>query len=588
MKISTKILVLIVVSTLSAGLLLGWVFFGGKEESPIHSHTEEINGETIWTCSMHPQIRQNEPGSCPICGMELIPLEEDTEQTDPMAVSMSPTAVSLANIKTAKTGTTLPVKTISLSGKIKEDERLVFSQTTHIPGRVESLRINFTGEYVSAGTVLAYLYSPELVTAQKELFQTYAIRESQPELYRSAREKLKNWKLTDRQIDEILDTEKIRENFPILADQSGYVIEKMVNPGDYLSRGETIYKIANLSRVWVLFDVYESDLPWINEGDSITFTVASLPGQTYQSVIEYLDPVIHPQTRVASARVVIKNPDNRLKPETFVSGEVTSRLSKDKNTLVIPKSSVMWTGKRSVVYVKTTSDQGLYFRMREVTLGPSVGDSFIIESGLEPGEEIAVSGTFSIDAAAQLAGKPSMMSPHPTAMQGHETEESMKLPEVNEMENTFVTGNAFKNQLRNVFEAYLPVKDALVQSEQAVVKSTAKELENALNAVDMKYIQGEAHKVWMEDLSSLKASVSLISSSSNLKKMREALSPLSDQLYHSLKKFRVEVEGYRQYCPMAKNNKGAYWLSDSDEILNPYFGDTMLTCGNVDDELFTN
>ncbi|SNT18294.1 membrane fusion protein, Cu(I)/Ag(I) efflux system [Ekhidna lutea] len=596
MNISIRTLILVIVATLAGGLLLGWAFFGGSSETD-HSHTEVINGETVWTCSMHPQIRQNEAGACPICGMDLIPLEDDNgEGIDPMAISMSPTAMQLANVVTAVVGSESAMKTIRLNGKVQEDERLIFSQTTHFPGRIEKLAVNFTGEYVTKGSTIANLYSPQLVTSQEELFEAYKIRESQPNLYRAAREKLKNWKLTETQIDQIISTGKTQDQFPVLADQSGYVTTKKVNLGDYVNRGQTLYEIANLSRVWVQFDVYESDLSWINKGDSIQFNIGSLPGQTFKGKIDYIDPVINPKTRVTKARVVVKNNDQMLKPEMFASGEVKAQLGKTSDILTVPKSAVMWTGKRSVVYVKLFSDQGLHFKMREVTLGPSLGDAYIIEKGLEPGEEIAVNGTFSIDAAAQLAGKPSMMSPEGgAAMTGHnhggmnqessQSNHQMNMLQVNEFEQTFESDPAFKEQLQAVFSAYLPVKDALIESDVKTASKKAEDLQKAIEKVDMKLVKGEAHVEWMKDLDVLQESTEGIRKETNLEKARMMLSPLSDQLFHSLKKFQVEVDGYRQYCPMAMDNQGAFWLSDSDKILNPYFGDAMLTCGNVEEHL---
>lgn len=596
MKISIRTLIVVIVATLAGGLLLGWAFFGGSSEAE-HSHTEVIKGETVWTCSMHPQIRQNEAGACPICGMDLIPLEDDNgEGIDPMAITMSPTAMQLANVVTANVGSESAMKAIRLNGKVQEDERLIFSQTTHFPGRIEKLAVNFTGEYVSKGSVTASLYSPQLVTAQEELFEAYKIRESQPNLYRAAREKLKNWKLSETQIDQIISTGKTQDQFPVLADQSGYVTSKEVNLGDYVNRGQTLYEIANLSRVWVLFDVYESDLSWINKGDSIQFSISSLPGQTFKSKIDYIDPVINPKTRVTKARVVVQNNDRILKPEMFASGEVKAHLGKTVDQLTVPKSAVMWTGKRSVVYVKLPSDQGLHFKMREVTLGPSLGDAYIIEKGLEPGEEIAVNGTFSIDAAAQLAGKPSMMSPEGgAAMTGHDhsgmsqgssqTNNQMNMLQVNESEVTYDSDPEFKEQLQAVFSAYLPVKDALIESDVNTAARKAKNLQKAINEVDMKLVKDEAHMEWMKDLSILQKSTEGIQNETDLEKARMMLSPLSDQLFHSLKKYQVEVDGYRQYCPMAMDNQGAFWLSDSDKVLNPYFGDAMLTCGNVEEHL---
>lgn len=402
-------------STLAIGLLLGWLIFGGSEakvtEEHQHEHpAEEVAGETTWTCSMHPQIRQPEPGDCPICGMDLIPLEEEQNgEVDSNAVSMSATAMQLANIRTTVVGSSEPLKVVRLNGKVQEDERLIFSQSSHIPGRIEDLLVNFTGDYVKKGQVIASVYSPDLATAQEELFEAQKIKDSQPQLFEAAKAKLKNWKLTDEQISQILTSGTAQQTFDVRAEVSGYVTQKKVNTGDYVLRGQAIYEIADLSKVWILFDVYESDLTWINKGDKVSYTIESLPGETFEGTIDYLDPVINPKTRVAKARVVQSNKSLKLKPEMFVSGKVEAKLPQT-DALIVPKTAVMWTGERSVVYVKSENDQGVYFNMREVDLGPALGESYVVEKGVQQGEEIAVNGTFSIDAAAQLAGKPSMMS----------------------------------------------------------------------------------------------------------------------------------------------------------------------------------
>jgi Cu(I)/Ag(I) efflux system membrane fusion protein len=236
--------IIIVISALALGLLLGWLFFGGSESKAKdeHQHETEVAGETIWTCSMHPQIRQNEPGDCPICGMELIPLEEENDNDiDPMAISMSPTAMQLASVTSAIVGSTVPVKSVRLNGKVQSDERLVYSQSSHIPGRVEKLLVNFTGEFVNKGQVIASVYSPELVTAQEELFEAQKIKESQPQLFSAAKEKLKNWKLSEEQIEKLLQSGAPMETFNVQADVSGYVTKKKgQSRGLYPQRGSHI------------------------------------------------------------------------------------------------------------------------------------------------------------------------------------------------------------------------------------------------------------------------------------------------------------------------------------------------------------
>ena len=403
--------IFIALGTLVVGLVLGWLIFSGTNgdhrTAEMHDHEEN----TVWTCSMHPQIRQAESGQCPICGMDLIPLNSESNDEDhPSQIIMSETAMQLASIQTTIITKENPVKEIRLNGKVKADERRVFSQSSHIPGRIEKLSVNFTGERVKKGQVLANVYSPDLVTAQEELFEANKIKESQPELFLAARGKLFNWKLTETQIEHILESKQIQEQFPVLADVSGVVLNKKIKLGDYIQKGQSLFEIADLSIVWVLFDIYESDLAWIQTGDEVIVSVQSYPGESINGKISFIDPVINPSTRVATARVELKNPRSRLKPDMFALGVVNSTLEHMDGELTVPKSAVMWTGERSLIYVKHSPQSGISFEMREVSLGPALSNSYVITDGLMEGEEIAVNGTFSIDAAAQLAGKPSMMN----------------------------------------------------------------------------------------------------------------------------------------------------------------------------------
>lgn len=579
--------IIIVLSTLIIGLLLGWLIFGSTgssndgENLSQHSHVDE---ETIWTCSMHPQIRQNEPGACPICGMDLIPLEdEQNDGIDPNSISMSATAMQLANVQTAVVGAINHVKEVRLNGKIQEDERLLFSQSSHVPGRIENLKVNFTGDYVQKGQVIASVYSPDLVTAQEELFQAQKMLDTQPQLFNAAKEKLKTWKLTDSQIEQMVQSGVATATFDIRSDVSGSVIQKMVSVGDYVQRGQSIYEIADLSRVWVLFDVYESDMGWVNKGDKVEYTVASLPGETFTGTISFLDPMINPTTRVAKARVATTNNGLKLKPEMFVSGVLQAELKNTTDAVVVPKSAVMWTGQRSVVYVKSVSDQGVNFQLREVTLGPSLGDSFVIDEGLALGEEIAVHGTFSIDAAAQLAGKPSMMSPDAApSTSTHSHGEMATFEEISDIERISDINPVFKTQLTKVYNAYLKMNDAFVKSNAKSVANEAKKVIKAIESVDMALLEHDPHMKWMDQLEILNRTINAISKSNDIEEQRHEYIQFNLAFYESVKIFGLEnTSAYFQYCPMANNDKGAYWLSSTKDILNPYFGDAMLTCGET-------
>ncbi|MDW7692148.1 efflux RND transporter periplasmic adaptor subunit [Flammeovirgaceae bacterium SG7u.111] len=556
--------ILLVGIALFVGVVIGWVIKSSNNsiiKPSSHHHIIEPSNHQEWTCSMHPQIRKNEPGDCPICGMDLIPLESETDvEVDPMAVSMSATAMQLAQVQTMVVGYGDTEKAVRLNGKVQADERKVFTQSSHIPGRIEQLTANFTGDYVKEGQAIAYIYSPELVNAQEELFEAQKIKDTQPGLFNAAKEKLKNWKLTDVQIDQILSSGKAKSKFPVLANVSGYVSKKLVNLGDYIKLGQPIYEIMDLSKVWVLFEVYESDLSWIKKGDKVSYTVQSLTSETFEGEITYIDPSIDPVTRVAKARVEVVNKELKLKPEMFASGIVSSEVGGKEQQVVVPKSAVMWTGKRSVVYVKNTTSQGVSFLLREVSLGATLGEGFVIEKGLQLGEEVAVNGTFSIDAAAQLAGKPSMMS----------------------LEEKVDVGEDAKTALLPLFRSYFELKKALAADDFGKAKEAGGTMKVELVNVDMKLFEGDAHKLWMEQADQLKKGLVHVSHFNEIDELRKVFMPISNAMIVLAESFQPLSETvYVQRCPMADNDRGADWLSLEKEILNPYFGDMMLNCGEV-------
>jgi Cu(I)/Ag(I) efflux system membrane fusion protein len=398
--------------TLFTGIFIGWLFFHSSNKSEEKTDTAtEVQQGTIWTCSMHPQIRMDKPGKCPICGMDLIPLvQNNVSSIDPDALHLTKEAAQLANVLTSVVTNQNPVKEIRLYGKIQADERLKQSQVAHISGRIEKLSVNFTGEPVVKGQVLAHIYSPELINAQQELLEAARTKQTQPAIYEASKEKLRQWKLTDIQIAAIEESGTTQNIVEIVSNTNGIVTSKRVNTGDYISQGTVLFDIADLSQVWVLFDAYESDLRFLSKGEKVSFTLQALPGINYSGSIVFIDPVIDPVTRVAKVRVETENKSGRLKPEMFATGIVSSMLSEYSNNIIIPKSAVLWTGKRSIVYVKQHNLVEPVFKMREVELGPMLGESYVIINGLSEGEEVVTSGAFSVDAAAQLEGKPSMMN----------------------------------------------------------------------------------------------------------------------------------------------------------------------------------
>jgi len=593
------------VAILILGIILGNVFSGGNSKNSQNEdeHNYVQDKKTgIWTCSMHPQIKMDKPGNCPICGMELIPLESSSGSEENIAsneIVMTPEAIQLANIQTSVVGKADANKEIRLLGRVKPDERRLYSQVSHLPGRIERLYVNFTGEKIARGQRIVRIYSPDLISAQKELFEAIKSKEIYPQLYTATRNKLKLWKLSDRQIDAIEKSGKVHEQLDIYSDYSGYVMKRNVELGNYVEAGSNLFEIANLNSVWVMFEAYESDIPWIHIGDKIDFTVQALPGTKFKGKVTYVDPFVSSNTRVAKVRVEVNNSSKKLLPEMYVTGILKATLKNAKNSLVIPKSAVLWTGKRAVVYVKVPHDKTISFVYREIILGEDLGDFYIVKKGLEENEIVATNGVFRIDASAQLIGQKSMMNPeggkvttggHAGMNMGEGNDTEIKNDKSEDMSTMVMIDKSkidvsFKQQLGKVVTQYIELKNALTDDNTNMAQKEAQNVKKALSKVDMSLLLGDAHNVWMNSLKPLKEAVVVIQNSKEIGTQRQAFLNLGKNLSDAIKTLGVETENkqplYLEFCPMADSNNGGYWLSYDKEIKNPFFGKAMLTCGEV-------
>ncbi|MDO6675194.1 efflux RND transporter periplasmic adaptor subunit [Tenacibaculum sp. 1_MG-2023] len=572
------------------GLLLGWLFFGNSSNNEAeHNHNEVAEANQMWTCSMHPQIMQPEAGDCPICGMDLIPAESGADGLLADQFKLTENAMALANVQTSIVGNgSVENNAIKLSGKIVENEESNAVQVSYFSGRIERLKVSFTGEEIRKGQLLATIYSPELYAAQQELITAASLKESQPALYKAVRNKLKLWKLSESQINKIETSGEVLENFPVYATVSGTVSEKLVEQGDYIKQGQPLLKIAKLNTVWANFDVYENQIDLFKKGQNVIITSNAYPNKEFKGKVSFIDPVLDTRTRTVKLRVVLNNKDDLFKPGMFVEGKIDGVSSTKEQLLSIPSTAVLWTGERSVVYVKSSPDEPI-FEMQEVKLGNSIGDNYEVLNGLENGDEIVTNGTFTIDAAAQLQGKKSMMNKEGgKVMTGHEghlgmqettSDDGSNHSEMNERIKVSVD---FQNQLKTAFNDYLGVKDALVKDDAKKVADDAKKLLNKLNLIDMTLLKdNNAHNHWMKLEKELKSSTKSIAETSDIKEQRNHFKHLSSHLGSAIQLFGVNEKVYNQFCPMADNNKGAYWLSKEEKVLNPYFGDAMLTCGEV-------
>ena len=580
----------IYIGILAVGVLLGWLLFGGASTSKtVHNHAEMSETNQMWTCSMHLQIMQPEAGDCPICGMDLIPAETSADGLLADQFKLTENALALANIQTSIVGNRNQKDNfVKLSGKIVENEEANTVQVSYFSGRIEQLNVSFTGEDIRKGQLLATIYSPELYAAQQELITAVSLKESQPALYKAVRNKLKIWKLSENQIQQIETSGKVKENFPVYATVSGTVSEKLVTKGASIKQGQPLLKIANLTNVWANFNVYENQISQFKKGQEISITTNVYANKEFKAKVDFIDPVLNTKTRIVIIRAVLNNKDAIFKPGMFVEGKIKGITLNKEQVLTIPSSAILWTGKRSVVYLKTNPNAPV-FEMRKITLGTMVGDYYEVLEGLNKGDEIVTNGTFTVDAAAQLKGKKSMMNKEgDMAMNGHEGHMVMdkSIPVKNEehtnMNERLKVSKVFQNQLKIVFNNYIKLKDALVKDDSNNVMAESKKLLVNLTKIDMKLlIDKKAHNHWMLLEKEIKRAATLISNTSGIKEQKNYFKHLSTYMANAIQLYGVNEKVYYQFCPMGDNNKGAYWLSKEEKVINPYFGDAMLTCGEV-------
>ncbi len=445
--------ILFPVAALITGFLLRG-FFAPSPQKPQTANTQPQN--TIWTCSMHPQIQLPESGQCPICFMDLIPLEAEPGGGE-REIRISPYAAKLAELETVPVERRFAAAEIRMVGKVDVDETRLYTISAWVPGRIDRLFVDYTGMPVNKGDHLAEIYSPELLNAQKELF--YAIRQN-PAMVDSVRERFRLWGFNAEQIDEVERRGEPTDHLTIHAPAGGIVVHRNATEGMYVETGTELLKIADLSRVWVKLDAYESDLQWLRYGQTVEFTAEAFPGEIFKGTVSFIDPVIDEMTRTAKVRVIVENADGRLKPGQFVRATARPEIGSngqvlnpdlagkwispmhpevvkdepgscdvcgmplvtaeslgyvasedDENApLVVPAAAVLKTGKRAVVYVKLPDAEEPAYEGREITVGAKLGDVYLVKSGLKEGEQVVTRGAFKLDAELQLQARPSMMS----------------------------------------------------------------------------------------------------------------------------------------------------------------------------------
>ncbi len=367
------------------------------------SNSDNSNKNEYWTCTMHPQVHKDGPGTCPICGMDLIKKVVDDTVSDSTKsdmegmIKLTTKAQVLANVSTVKIKMEKLIKEISAYSYLDFVEQNRKTIPAKFNGRIEKLFVDKTGDYIQKGQPLFEIYSPDLAQAQNE-FLIALNNSSDPNnsLIDASTKKLELFGLTENQIEELKNSGKLNLTLTYYSPVSGTVIEKKVQEGIYVNEGTPIYEVAELSTLWNIAEVNESDLSAVKVGSNVKLKLKAYPGEEFTGKVSFIYPVINPQTRTVKVRSEFSSLNNKLKPQMY--GETI--FSADAGIgLLIPADAVIFSGNRNVVWIKTGDGM---FEARSVQLGQKFGDRYQILSGLDEGEEVAASGGFLIDSESQL------------------------------------------------------------------------------------------------------------------------------------------------------------------------------------------
>lgn len=601
---------------------LGMIISGGGNSSSAKpamadaagkaDHQDPTNKPTIWTCSMHPQIRLPEPGKCPICFMDLIPLVDNSgDELGPRQLKMSEAAIQLAHIQTTPVKRAFASAEVRLVGKVAYDETRVANITAWVPGRLDSLYADYTGITVHRGDPMVKMYSPELLSAQEELIQAKnavenltdrsgtIIKATSMEALKAAREKLRLLGLSEDQVAQIEAQENPSDHLTIYAPIGGVVVQKNVTEGTYVATGTSIYTIADLATVWVVFDAFESDIGWLATGQKVQFNVDSYPGENFTGAISFIDPVLNDKTRTVKVRVIADNFNGELKPGMFAIGQAQSRIDKNGRLvgsgtgnkaaapLLIPASAPLITGKRAVVYVQLPDEDDALFEGREIELGPRAGDFYIVKSGLNEGDLVVTNGAFKIDSELQIRAKPSMMTPQGGGALVHQHGSMKNMADEPEkagtMEKPAIADQQIAAALSPLYDTYFQLQMALADDSLNIAKTAFAKLKDNAAKVSMGLFKGETHKQWMTIAGDIKSYCDQGGQMDNIDTARQIFMSLSKTIIAMHENFghSGEDDFYLTFCPMYNNNKGAYWLQDVDTVYNPFYGHAMLRCGSI-------
>lgn len=536
-----------------------------------------------FTCGMHPWVVLPKEGTCPICQMDLTPIDPSKFTGE---VSISPLIVQNIGVRIAPVTEGPLVKTIRTVGSIDYDETKVRDVNIKINGWIEKLHVDYLGAEVERDDPLFELYSPELYSAQEEYLLAWRNRDKVgadfvPEaaigaasLLDAARTKLEYFDITEQQIAALQKSDKPAKTMTIRSPHTGVVIMKHANEGMKVNPGMQVYRIADLSKVWTMVTLYEQQLPFVTVGQAAVMTLPYIPGQTFEGKVIYVYPYLETKTRQVKVRLEFDNPNMLLKPGMFVNVELRGTLA--KKTTLAPRSAVIDTGERTVAFVSLGEGK---FEPRDVQLGPETENGRVqILDGLKPGEMVVTSGQFLIDSEAKMREALAKM------IKGDMAADQQAVADVIDTAHLESLPPEAAAKINQLLDAYFAIGKTLAADKTQGIADPARAIASTINTLLKIEIPGAPH-FWHnhDEAATVRGKALEMIKAANIKDARLIYADLSIALSKLTKATGVPASYAKTvqelHCPMYREGQGgSAWLQKSGDVRNPYFGSTMLRC----------
>jgi Cu(I)/Ag(I) efflux system membrane fusion protein len=541
---------------------------GGPSAEASEGEHDAKAGVHYYTCGMHPWVILPHPGPCPICGMPLVPLDPAKFSGE---VTIDPVVVQNIGVRVAPVEKGPLVQSIRTVGSITYDETRVRDVNVKIAGWVQKLYVDTLGEVVRKGEPLFELYSPELYAAQEEYLLAIrggALGGGGKSLRDAARRKLEYYDIPPAEIAALEKRGVPTKTLTLRSPYAGVVTEKTALEGMRLAPGMQVFRIADLSKVWVMVTLYEYQLPFVHVGQDAVVTLPYLPGPELHGKVIYVYPYLDTKARQVQVRIELDNPDLELKPGMYATVSLQGKL--DGARTLAPSESVIDTGERQVAFVSKGNG---HFEPREVKTGVETdGDMVEILSGLAPGEQVVTSGEFLLDSEARVRealakmvrGTPAVSPQGPLPAAGQPLAE---LPE------------EARAQLSLALKGYLDIGRALASDDSSPVAARASEMAAALERLTAVEIPNNPHFWHEHEAVALGESARALAAANSLVEARQAFARMSEATEKLVRATGVPAQVGsidELHCPMYAG--GAIWLQGPGEVRNPYLGKTMLAC----------